>query len=303
MHADLALDWFRSNAGTESPFPPPLPNGDFLATKAKGIYKPANSDFALSIRTQVNSKYLDGVFVSIFDTGWAFAYHQETDKRLGINLFTNKAIDQNIIHHRPLGVLQEIPSDKKSNVKYFVHGLAIPIHKSGNYYIFCDEKSANNFSRTQILNAFFSANALVHSPPASQEDISSDLRISTYSSILARQGQGKFRRDLVKAYQGRCAISGESTLEVLDAAHIQPYRGQKSNTVNNGILIRTDLHNLFDFNLLAIDPDNFKVRIHSEIQSEFYRSIEGIKLSLPLESSQEPSKEFLSIRWQNFTNS
>lgn len=299
MELDPRLEWFRMHAGIETDFPEPLPTGELLATHAKGIYKPAGTSFAVSIRTQLRSKYEDGIFLSIFNRGWAFAYHQETDKRLGSNLFTNKAIEQNIIHSKPVGVLQEIANVDKAGSKYFIHGLAMPIHKAGEYFILCDLGSAAAFSKIQILNEFFLANANMNL--ANENDFDTGLEVKTYRSIIARQGQGRFRREIVNAYEGICAISGETTLEVLDAAHINPYDGKETNTVNNGVLIRTDLHNLFDFNLLAINPENFQVYIHNSIKSDFYLSMIGKKLNLPTEAKLWPDADALKSRWTLFS--
>lgn len=302
MDMDSQLQWFRNNQGTESTFPEPLENGAFLATRAKGIYKPAGSKFALSVRTQLRSKYNDGIFVSIFEKGWAFAYHQEIDARLGSDIFTNKALEQNILNQYPVGVFEEIEDSQNPKICYFVHGLAIPIHKDGAYFIFCDEHTAKKYSKIEILNAFYTANAATISSPSKEDslDVGKDLRISLFRAIVVRQGQGRFRKDIIEAYNGKCAISGEFSLEVLDAAHIMPYLGKHTNTVNNGILLRTDLHNLYDFNLLCIEPVSWKVEIHSSINSDYYREFHGKQITLPSTEQLWPSQEYLENRWKTF---
>lgn len=298
MELNRQLQWFHDNQGTETTFPESLDNGEFLATRAKGIYKPAGSQFALSVRTQMNSKYNDGIFIRIFQSGWAFAYHQETDRRLGSDLFTNKALEQNILHHVPVGVLEEFQNSEDSKKSYFIHGLAMPVHKDGNYFILCDVKTAQEYSRIQILNAFYLANAATVSSD-SEEDLSSiskDLRMTTFRSIVVRQGQGRFRKELIDAYNGKCAVTGELTLEVLDAAHIMPYLGRHTNKINNGILIRTDLHNLFDFNLISIEPSSWRIEIHPSIVSDYYRALHGLTITLPKKIQDWPSKEFIEAR-------
>ena len=60
----------------------------------------------------------------------------------------------------------------------------------------------------------------------------------------------KFRDALIGAYAGRCAITGCSVLDILEAAHITPYLGPDTNHVTNGLLLRADLHTLFDTCLL-----------------------------------------------------
>ena len=302
MSIESRLEWFRDHAGSEGPFPDPLPNGDLLATHAKGIYKPAGYEYALSIRTQIDSKYRDGIFVPIFNNGWAFAYHQETDKRLGSKLFTNQALDLNVLHNIPVGVLQQIENQASKSPTYFVHGLAVPIHKAGAYYILCDERSANLHSRTQILNEFYLANANFQTINEDIPDLNNDLGVSAFKAIIARQGQGKFRREIIRAYDGICAISGEKTIEVLDAAHIRPYQGTHTNQITNGLLLRTDLHNLFDFNLIAINPSNYEIRVSAFLESSFYRQYDKSQLSLPASKNDHPDLAALTIRWNRFND-
>jgi putative restriction endonuclease len=70
--------------------------------------------------------------------------------------------------------------------------------------------------------------------------------------IKGRLGQGAFRVLVTDAYQRRCAITGERTLPVLEAAHIKPYADSGPNLVQNGLLLRSDLHKLFDIGYLTV---------------------------------------------------
>lgn len=88
-----------------------------------------------------------------------------------------------------------------------------------------------------------------------------DARERVLISIVRRQGQSQFRQQLLKAYKGKCAISGNDVEQALEAAHIIPYRGLETNTTSNGLLLRADLHTLFDLNLITIDPQTMKVLI------------------------------------------
>jgi hypothetical protein len=80
------------------------------------------------------------------------------------------------------------------------------------------------------------------------------------AQVTARQGQADFRRRLILAYGGRCAITDCDVEVVLQAAHISPYDGPSTNRVTNGLLLRADLHNLFDRGYLWIDG-NYRVRV------------------------------------------
>lgn len=81
-----------------------------------------------------------------------------------------------------------------------------------------------------------------------------DQRERAIRAIRLRRGQPTFRAALLEAYGGRCAITGCAVKDVLEAAHVTPYLGGLTNHVSNGLLLRTDLHTLFDCGLLAIEP-------------------------------------------------
>jgi putative restriction endonuclease len=89
-------------------------------------------------------------------------------------------------------------------------------------------------------------------------------------------------------------VTGENSLEVLDAAHIQPYVNRKSNHVQNGLALRTDLHNLFDAGLLTID-DDYRLVVSSRLESEGYATYHGRKVLLPDEAAHGPSREALDV--------
>ncbi len=90
--------------------------------------------------------------------------------------------------------------------------------------------------------------------PKSQEETRE--RISR--SIAQRRGQPKFRKDLLEAYGYHCAITGCDAEEALEAAHIIPYCETEDNAIYNGLLLRADIHTLFDLSLITIAPgDNY----------------------------------------------
>ncbi len=86
-----ALGWFFAKTGTDGPWPGPLPDGTLLATKAKGIYKPRWTEFALSVRQSLRSPYSDREPVVRADGTWSYLYFQEGDKRSGPDLRYSRA--------------------------------------------------------------------------------------------------------------------------------------------------------------------------------------------------------------------
>ena len=118
----------------------------------------------------------------------------------------------------------------------------------------------------------------------------------------ARLGQGAFRVLVTDAYDRRCAITGERTLPVLEAAHIQPYAANGPHSVANGLLLRSDLHILFDRGYLTVTPD-YRVEVSRRIREEFqngreYYAHHGRELAnLPSAAIERPQGDFL--RWHN----
>lgn len=118
----------------------------------------------------------------------------------------------------------------------------------------------------------------------------------------ARIGQGSFRASVTDAYYRRCSISGERTLPALEAAHIKSYSESGPNLATNGLLLRSDLHKLFDAGYLTVTGD-LKVLVSSRIKAEFdngreYYQFNGRALSvLPDNNRLRPAIEYL--RWHN----
>ena len=93
-------------------------------------------------------------------------------------------------------------------------------------------------------------------------------------------------------------ISGCDLLDVVEAAHIWPYRGQHDNHPDNGLLLRADLHTLFDLDLLGIHPDTLRVSIASDAKRGDYAPFDGS--SLVVRGNRRPSSEALAKRWSVF---
>jgi putative restriction endonuclease len=122
--------------------------------------------------------------------------------------------------------------------------------------------------------------------------------------VLPRLGQGLFRILVTDAYERRCAITGERTLPVLDAAHIKPYTFVQRHEISNGLLMRSDLHRLFDGGYLTVDPADRRVVVSKRIKEEFdngkeYYQLEGARIREPLEAWAKPTAENLEFHAYN----
>jgi putative restriction endonuclease len=116
-----------------------------------------------------------------------------------------------------------------------------------------------------------------------------------------RLGQGAFRVLVTDSYQRRCAISGERTLPVLQAAHIRPYAQEGPHDIRNGLLLRSDIHTLFDDGYITVTPD-YHVEVSKRIREEFengrdYYRHHGNQLLVLPPRDQQPMKEYL--HWHN----
>ncbi|MBI4750581.1 MAG: HNH endonuclease [Acidobacteria bacterium] len=161
------------------------------------------------------------------------------------------------------------------------------------------------YGNTSILTAITSNSLQVEeiiADLASKMDSTGDFEISSIkesrekvlTEIVRRRGQPKFRKMLLDAYGGCCAFSGCSVEAVLEAAHIHPYKGPLTNHPQNGLLLRTDLHTLFDLGLLTVNTDNMTIVIDPKLANTEYAQFSGKKLHLPSEISMRPSVDALN---------
>jgi putative restriction endonuclease len=122
--------------------------------------------------------------------------------------------------------------------------------------------------------------------------------------VRPRLGQSSFRVLVTDAYQRRCAITGESTLMALEAAHIVPYAGEGGHDVRNGLLLRADFHRLFDAGLVSVTP-NLRVRVSQRIKEEWfngkiYYRLDNEPLSVvPIHPSMRPDPDRLDWHYRN----
>ncbi|HUQ49076.1 MAG TPA: HNH endonuclease [Terriglobales bacterium] len=120
--------------------------------------------------------------------------------------------------------------------------------------------------------------------------------------VLPRLGQGSFRVLVTETYKRQCAISSSHVLPTLDAAHIRPYAHRLgSHSPTNGLLLRNDIHALFDRGYLTVTPD-YHVEVSRMIKAEFnngleYYAMHGNKINLPEYDQFNPSRD--ALKWHN----
>lgn len=119
--------------------------------------------------------------------------------------------------------------------------------------------------------------------------------------IRPRLGQGAFRVLVTDIYNRRCAITHERTLPALEAAHIRPYGDGGAHEAQNGLLLRRDIHSLFDAGYVTVTPDlHFEVsrRIKEEFDNgRHYYELHGHKIDAPSDVDRRPDTE--ALNWHN----
>jgi putative restriction endonuclease len=138
-------------------------------------------------------------------------------------------------------------------------------------------------------------------PTMESELVPDGSRFGQPQMVLPRLGQGAFRVIVTDVYKRQCALTNSHVLHVLDAAHIRPYAEGGSHSPTNGLLIRQDVHTLFDRGYLTVAPD-YRVEVSRRLKDEFdngkeYYALQGKTILLPGNPAFKPSAEQLG--WHN----
>jgi putative restriction endonuclease len=128
-------------------------------------------------------------------------------------------------------------------------------------------------------------------------------RTGTPQLVLPRLGQGSFRIAVIDSFGRRCAVTGEKTLPLLDAAHIKPWAEGGQHAPGNGIALRTDVHRLFDLGYVTVTHDRrFEVspRLREDYENgrEYY-ALHGREIRIPQNPLFLPSREALDWHHEN----
>ena len=280
------LAWFEQHAGHTLTWEQLQEAPDIVTISAKGIYKPKSLPYALSIRQTLDSPYSDQEPEYQVDGSWCYKYAQEEGK--GVNsslLFTNQGLKRCLEDGVPVAVLRQL-TKKPDVTRYRVMGLAnVVAWESGVFTLRSttlaslgpevDQTKSESIGLTET-HGDFDPNAV------------EDTRKRTTREINNREGQPAFRSGLLTAYEGRCAITGCAITQVLEAAHITPYLGPETNQISNGLLLRSDLHILWDNGLIFLD-DDYNLRILPSLESSEYGTLNGKAIYLPSLGSLRPS--------------
>lgn len=131
-------------------------------------------------------------------------------------------------------------------------------------------------------------------------DSEEDAREKELRAIAKRKGQPQFRAAVLEAYDFKCAITGCDVQDALEAAHILPFRGEHTNVVRNGLLLRADMHSLFDQGLFRIDPDTLRIVLAPQLLRSSYASLQDHGLRVPAAPALQPDREALRRHGEKF---
>ena len=124
---------------------------------------------------------------------------------------------------------------------------------------------------------------------------SKDGRQTVVDTIIKRRGHPGFRQALLDAYEYRCAVTTFNAPDSLEAAYIVPFRGKFTHHPSNGLLLRADIHTLFDLGKLAVDTGTMSIVIADDLLTTSYRILAGRPLRYPKDEAHRPSVEALDL--------
>jgi len=125
-----------------------------------------------------------------------------------------------------------------------------------------------------------------------------DARLRSRMFVTMRQGSRQWREVLLDVFGGKCVVTDWDVPSVLDAAHIVPYKGPETNTLGNGLLLRSDIHTLFDRGLLTITP-TAQVRLHPSLDGTHVWAYNETEATLPAHEEGGPDPALLDWHGKN----
>ncbi len=245
-NADSPQYPFRLTIDSEL-FPVSRDSGIFWPGRGR-VKHPREKTFALSVHNSKRGAYPDVPPLYLEDGTWVLKYSSQS---ASVENWRDQDYNQKMINCMECGVpvgvffatsagykvlgLAFIERYEPENRWFVLHG---PVRKGGPDARFFPDMS---YMKGAPVAAEFSG-----APASDDEKV-------RYALRRERIGQQRFRNQLLDAYTGRCAVSGCNVNEALEAAHIENYSGPKSQVVSNGILLRRDLHSLFDAHLISFE--------------------------------------------------
>ena len=306
LHGDhrRVLHWYAHHVGEEHDYHDlQLQDGIPLIFPYKHICRLSKKgEYAVSVRTGGNLVYQP-------DDSWSLTFHHSDQN--GVQRVA-KCLNDSI----PIGVLWQSTYQYPGSRIHKVLGLAMVVDRGERYFTFRglpdrvgkdlfamnasspENETLSGGPTTSILKGNLRAVVAkvdvgpdFHKPPNYAEAVNRVTR-----TIAERRGQRDFRTKLLEAYQGKCAISSCDAAEALEACNILKYAETGNNQLSNGLLLRADLHTLFDLGLIAIDPETKKVLAAPDLIHSTYKEFVGRRVRLPNNPEDWPDSSSLACQ-------
>lgn len=311
-----AWKWYLSMEGQQIGC---LPMGEHSPThlpikiaSQSGIHHPAESDikggwrngreYAVTIYTSTGKRYADKSLIRRPDGTWLLEYAaQKTEEGRERRRDHNQPLLNCLEDGVPVGVLLGQPKGG-----YQVLGLAFVERYDGRNGFFTLHGPVNAETERQRVFSSLITDGLTNADMNKLQElqrlavVDGDERVKNLVRTARREQQAKFRREVYAAYDGHCAASGTGIDDILQAAHIDDFRGRKSQIVQNGILLRVDIHMLYDANLLGIEPGSHRIVLSDVVNLEHYEYLSDRQLRLPRNPAMRPNDELLDIHFKRF---
>ncbi len=296
-----AYEWFVKNAGIVGPRPwrGHKPEGISVKMVAQaGIQKPAGQKYAISVTSTGYEGYSDQAAEDQGDGTWLFRYCEHSASYGEKSKVPyNEALLNCLYDGIPIGVFI-----KESGSKYRCLGLAfVEEHDkaTGEFVLHgpVSHEQANDY--WSVVNDGI-LTEIEQKVAREFDQLEDDERTVKVAELVQRVGQQSFRKELIRAYDGTCAMSSCDVLPALQAAHISAYRGPKSQLTSNGLLLRADLHLLYDAHLLSVRPDSMRIEVAESIGDSAYADLAGRQIRLPHDRDDRPSEKRLASHYLRF---
>ena len=296
-----AYDWFINHADTVGPRPwrghKPADISIKMVAEA-GIQKPAGQKYAISVTSTGYEGYPDRAVEDQGDGTWVFRYCEHAasysdESKMPYNEYLLNCLYDGIpvgvfvrekgSEYRCLG-LAFVEEHDKATGEFVLHG-PVSDEQPADFWSIVDDGVLTEIEQ-KIAHDF--------------DQLEDDERTIKVAELVQRVGQQSFRKELIRAYDGTCAMSSCDVLPALQAAHISAYRGPKSQLTSNGMLLRADLHLLYDAHLLSVRPDSMKIDVAESIGNSAYAELAGKQILLPREKGDRPSEKRLDSHYKRF---
>lgn len=276
----------------------------------KGCYQKLELANGCSIRF---TKWRDGTmpfYIILFNPKNKYIFELD----LSMVIYSNETYDWHLktpqnkttlsVVNKELDDIIKLPKEYVASVKELKEIISSGINTPKNGFYFLSNASWEHLTvkTLNLVTAVFQGHQLtdikinksISETPEAANDDTTQYEIQ---SRRVRRGQAKLKQKLLEVYDASCCVTGCDTLEVLEAAHILSHADSGVNSSENALLLRADIHILFDRNLLKISPKTLKIALDKSLKNTEYWNLNGQSLR-KRNDGKKPSFEFLNTRWE-----